>query len=140
MININFSLVAIAFIYVLILYAFMNHFFFKPITQILHKRRSLIQGRIEEAQQRMTEVEQKAAEYEQVLRQARNEAYRHQEQQRERVLAERADLLVKAKAEADAVVKEGRARLTAEAEAAKSRLGGEVETMARQLTASVLRD
>lgn len=139
MINLNFSLV-VAFIYVLVLYAFMNQVFFKPITRILRDRRALIQGRLEEAQQRLAQVESKAAEYDQALKSARLEAYRHQEQQREQVLAEKSELLAKAKVEADAVVKKGRVRLAAEADAARTRLEGDVDTMAKGLIAAVLKD
>jgi F-type H+-transporting ATPase subunit b len=139
MINLNFSLV-IAFLYVLILYGFMNHFFFKPITRILRERRALIQGRLEESQQRITQVEHKAAEYEQALRAAKADAYRQQELQRENVMAEKADILAKAKAEAEQVVKEGRVRIAAEAEAARKRLEADLDTMAKELTATVLRD
>jgi F-type H+-transporting ATPase subunit b len=139
MINLNFSLV-VAIVYVLILYAFMNRFFFQPILKILHERRALIQGRLEEARQRMNEVEEKASEYEQALQNARSEAYRQQEQQRERVLAEKADLIGKAKAEADQAVRDGRARLASEAEAARNRLQADVDSMARRLSATILRD
>jgi F-type H+-transporting ATPase subunit b len=139
MINLNFSLL-VAIVYVLVLYAFMNRFFFKPILHILHERRRLIQGRLEESEKRMAQVEQKAAEYEHALRDARTEAYRQQEQQRERVLAEKAEIIAKAKSEADASIKEGRARLAAEAEAARKRLEADVDAMAKRLTDTVLRD
>jgi F-type H+-transporting ATPase subunit b len=127
-------------LYVIILYLFLTHFFFRPIATILQRRHEFIEGRLEESRKRLEIVEQKTAEYEQALRTARAEAYRYQERERERTLGEKAQLVAKTKAEAGTAVHEGRARLEAEAEAAKDRLAAEVDTLAKQLTTAILRD
>jgi F-type H+-transporting ATPase subunit b len=139
MLNVDFSML-ITVLYVIILYLFLSRFFFRPIVEILHKRRDLIEGRIEEARRRLEIVDQRTSEYERAMRNARSEAYHHQEIQRERALAEKAELVAKAKAEAEKAVQEGRARLTAEAEAARTKMTGEVGTLARRLAATILRD
>ena len=139
MINLDFS-VLVTIVYILILYAFMNHFFFKPIMDVIHKRRELIEGRQELAQQRIAQVDQKANEYEQALKAARSEAYRTQEMLREKTLAERADLVGKAKSEAEKTVHDARTRLAAQAATAEKQLEGQVEVLARDLSTSLLRD
>src|SRR5712692_5053428 len=113
MLNVDLSML-VTVLYVIILYLFLSRFFFGPIVQILHKRRELTEGRLEESRKRLETVEKRTSEYEQALRDARSDAYRQQEMQRERALAEKAGLVSKAKSEAGRAVQEGRARLEAE--------------------------
>jgi F-type H+-transporting ATPase subunit b len=127
-------------VYVIILYLFLSRFFFNPLTEILRKRRALIEGRLEDSRKRLDIVEQKTSEYEQALRNAKSEAYHRQEIQRERTLAERADLIAKAKNEAEKAIEEGRASLAAQAESARKKIENEVDTLAKQLTTAILRD
>src|SRR5215813_816709 len=107
MIDINFSL-AVTILYLIALYIFMNRLFFSPVSKILHKRRELIEGRLESAQKRIADVDQKTAEYDQAMRTARTEMYRSQESRRESALSERAELIAKAKVEAEKLLKEAR--------------------------------
>ena len=139
MLNVDLTML-VTVLYVIILYVFLSRSFFNPIVGILHKRRELIEGRVEESRKRLETVEQRTSEYEQAMRNARSEAYRQQEMQRERSLAEKSELVAKAKIEAEKVVREGRARLTAEAEAAQKKMAGEVDTLAKKLTTAILRD
>jgi F-type H+-transporting ATPase subunit b len=106
----------------------------------MHQRRELIDGRLDQAHQRMAQAEQKAAEYENALKNARSEVYKIQETNRERALGEKADLVTQAKAEADKAVQEGRQRIAAEASSARQNLLGEVDNLARNLKTSILRN
>jgi F-type H+-transporting ATPase subunit b len=139
MLNVDLSML-VTVLYVIILYLFLSRFFFGPIAEILHKRRDLIEGRLEESRKRLEIVEQRTSEYEQTIRTARSEAYRHQEMQREYTLTEKAGLVARAKTEAEKAIQEGRARLAAEAEAARQKMASEVDTLAKQLTTAILRD
>ena len=139
MINVDLSFL-VTVVYVIILYIFLSRVFFGPMTGILHKRRALIEGRLEEARNRMEQVEQRTAEYEQALRTSRAEAYRLQEKERERTLVEKAELITKAKSEADKTLQEGRALLTAEAQAARKKMEAEIDALANKLTTAILRD
>jgi F-type H+-transporting ATPase subunit b len=139
MLNVDYSML-VTVLYVIILYLFLSRFFFRPVTEILNKRRGLIEGRLEESRKRLEIVEKRTAEYELAMRTARTEAYEQQEIQRDKALTEKAELVAKAKAEAEAAVQEGRARLRAEAEAARQKLAGEVDSLAKKLTTAILRD
>ena len=140
MINLDPFSILITVLYVSILYLFMGRFFFSPILRILHDRRALIAGRLEEAQQRMIRVDEKAAEYEQAIRAARAEGYRRQEASRESALASRAALIVSAKTDAEKVVTVAREKLEKQAEAARTMLASEADKLADQLTATLLKD
>ena len=139
MLNIDLSML-VTVLYVIILYVFLSRFFFNPMVGILHKRRELIEGRLEESRKRLEIVEQRTSEYEQGMRNARSEAYRLQELERERALTDKSDLVLKAKMEAERAVQEGRARLAAEADAARKKMAGDVDTLAKKLTTAILRD
>jgi F-type H+-transporting ATPase subunit b len=139
MIKLDYTLFVTIF-YVVVLYVFMTHFFFKPIVRVLHERRRLIEGRIQAAQLSVAEADRKAGEYENALKAARAETFRRQESQREQVLAERTELLGRTKTETDKTVQEARGRLMSEAEAATKTLDTQVDSMARDLTTALLQD
>jgi F-type H+-transporting ATPase subunit b len=139
MIKLDYTLFVTIF-YVVVLYVFMTHFFFKPIVRVLHERRRLIEGRIQAAQLSVAEADRKAGEYENALKAARTETFRRQESQREQVLAERTELLGRTKTETDKTVQEARVRLMSEAEAATKTLDTQVDNMARELTTALLQD
>jgi F-type H+-transporting ATPase subunit b len=139
MINLDYTLFVTIF-YVVVLYVFMTHFFFKPIVRVLHERRRLIEGRIQAAQQSVAEADRKAGEYENALKAARAETFRRQELQREQALAEKTQLLSRTKVETDKSVQEARVRLLSEAETASTRLNSQVDNLARELTTALLQD
>jgi F-type H+-transporting ATPase subunit b len=137
MINLDLSLV-VTILYIAILYLFMKRVFFQPITRILEARRRLIAGRMEEAQKHIQEVESRTAEYEQTLRAVRAEIYKQQETQHEQALAQKVELVAKAKGEAERVVQEGRTRLAAQSQAARKALELEVDALAKELSSNIL--
>jgi len=139
MINLDYSLFVTIF-YVVVLYAFMSRFFFKPIVRILHERRELIEGRLGAAQQSVVEADKKAGEYELALKSARTETFRRQEGQREQALSERTELLSRAKTDADKTVHDAHTQLLAEAESARRKLDSEVTGLAKELTSALLQD
>lgn len=139
MIKLDYTLF-VTILYVVVLYVFMTHFFFKPIVKVLHERRRLIEGRIQAAQQSVAEADRKAGDYENALKAARAETFRRQELQREKALAERTELLSRTKTETEKTVQEARVRLLSEADAASKKLDTEVDSLARQLTTTLLQD
>jgi F0F1-type ATP synthase membrane subunit b/b' len=139
MINLDYTLF-VTILYVVVLYVFMTHFFFKPIAHVLHERRRLIEGRLQASQQSVADADRKAGEYENALKAARAETFRHQETQREQTLAERTELLGRTKIETDKTVQEARVRLLSEAEAASKKLDTQVDGLARELTTALLQD
>ena len=139
MLNVDLSML-VTVLYVIILYLFLSRFFFSPVTQILTKRRQLIEGRLEESRKRIEVVEKRTEEYEQAMRTARSDAYRQQETDRDKALSEKAELLAKAKREAETAVQEGRSRLVSEAEAARKKISGDLDSLAKKLTTAILRD
>jgi F-type H+-transporting ATPase subunit b len=139
MLNVDLSML-VTVLYVIILYLFLSRFFFGPVVQILNNRRQLIEGRLEESRKRIEVVEKRTEEYEQAMRTARADAYRQQEIERDKALSEKAELVAKAKREAETAVQAGRARLRSEADAARAKISGDLDALARKLTTTILRD
>jgi len=139
MINIDASLV-VTILYVILLYIFLSKFFFGPLTNILEKRHGLIEGQLESARQRMEVVERRTFEYEEAIRTTRSNAYRKQEQDRERAVAEKAQLIAEAKLQTEKAAEEGRVKLIAQAENSRRNLESEVDTLAKKLSTSILSD
>jgi len=139
MLNVDLSML-VTVLYVIVLYLFLSRFFFRPVVQILHKRRQLIEGRLEESRKRIEVVEKRTDEYEQAMRSARADAYRQQEAERDKALSEKAELVAKAKREAETAVQEGRARLRSEADAARAKISGDLDALAKRLSTAILRD
>lgn len=139
MLNVDLSML-VTVLYVIILYLFLSRFFFGPLVKILNTRRALIEGRFEESRKRLEIVEKRTAEYENAMRAARTDAYRQQETRRDGALGEKADLVARARKEAETAVQEGRARLMAEAETARKNIAAEVDALAKKLTTAILRD
>jgi F-type H+-transporting ATPase subunit b len=139
MIKLDYSLFVTIF-YVVVLYAFLSNFLFKPILHVLQERRRLIEGRLQAAQQSVADADKKSLEYENALKAARSETFRSQEVLREKALAERAELLTLTKLETDKTVQEARIRLNAEADSASSKLDTQVDSLAKELTSALLQD
>ena len=141
MIDLDFYLsIPVTIIYVGILYWFLSKFFFGPVTRIMAERREAIEGSLEAAARRIAEVETKTAEYETVVREARSEAYKHQETIRDGAVEERARLLADARSEADAIIAEARSRLGRETTETRRRLEDEIDALALSLSDTLLQD
>ena len=139
MINIDASLV-VTILYVILLYIFLSKFFFGPLTDILKKRHGLIEGQLDTARQRMETVERRTFEYEEAIRTARANAYRKQEQYRERAMADKAQLIAEAKLQTGTAAEEGRVKLIAQAQDSRRKLESEIDTLAKKLSTSILSD
>jgi hypothetical protein len=81
----------------------------------------------------------KAAEYEGAMRAARAEVYQAQEQLHKQLQEREAADLAAARARADAVVKEAKASLAADAEAARATLDRDSDALAGLIAESILR-
>ena len=74
---------------ILVMVYVLNATLFKPINRILAAREKRTRGRLSEAEEILRSVNEKLAEYERSLRQARGEAYSFSEQERARAMQER---------------------------------------------------
>lgn len=126
------------FLLVILLHFYLKAVFFKPLERVLAERRAATQGAREAAEQSLTRAEQRAQEYENALRAARNEVYKEQEEQRRKWRDEQAAQVLEARKQADATVAQSRQQLDAETQQAKASLEADSRTLADEITRHIL--
>jgi F-type H+-transporting ATPase subunit b len=127
------------FFLVIFLYFFLKATLFKPLQEVLGRRREATDGARKRAQQALDRAETKVAEYESALRNARGEIYAEQDQQRKAWREEQAALVAAAREKAMARIKEGRMQVAADASRAQGELKSQAEALSDQIVAQVLK-
>lgn len=122
-----------------IVFAAYNLLVHKPLVRTLAERRARTQGAIEKAQQDIAAADQKTAEYEGRLRDARLAVYKDQEARRKQWTEHRDSLVRQARADADSRIKAARASIESDVEAAKADIQRSSESLAQEVINSVLK-
>ena len=125
-------------ILLLLLHLYLKWAFYKPLDRVLRKRWEATEGARKAADESLAKAEQKATEYEEAIRNARADLFKEQEQTRRRLQQEQQVALDEARAGIEAKVKAEKATLSAEAEAARTALANESESLAEDIARSLL--
>lgn len=126
------------FFLVILLHWFLKKVLFQPMEQVLDERRKKTQGAVEASEATLARVNEKMAEYETALGNARAEIFHEQEEARKKLAAQQVALVEAARAEQAgrvAVVKRG---LAEEVQQAKATLAAEADRLAEQIAGAVL--
>lgn len=116
----------------------LNALLFKPIQEVLEERERLTTGAGTEARAMTADVEQKIAEYEETIREARAAGYRAIEERRGSASADRQARIDEARAEAMAKVAAARDRVVADGQAARASLEAAAGDAAAVIASGVL--
>ena len=127
------------FILVILLHFFLKYSFFRPLERVLKSRYDASEGARKRAEETIAAAEAKAAEYESAMLQARAEIYQEQEKLHAQLEQERKAEVDAARASADQSIRQARAQLAADVEAAKNDLARETDLLASQIAEVVLR-
>jgi F-type H+-transporting ATPase subunit b len=125
----------IIFLFLWVCYRIIVH---KPLTRVLAERESKTTGAVKKAQVDIAAAEQKTAEYEQRIREARLSVYKAQESRRQQVLEARAKAVAEARESAHRMVQGARADLEKEAAAARAKLQAEGSSLAAEILRIIL--
>ena len=109
------------------------------LQQVLAERHTLTEGAIQKAQAEIASAEERTAEYERKVREARADIYKTQEAYRGRVIEQRNLAIAHARKQADEMVKAAKASTEQEVAAAKGTLQKQADTLADQIIESILR-
>ncbi|HET9183771.1 MAG TPA: ATP synthase F0 subunit B [Candidatus Angelobacter sp.] len=109
------------------------------LQKVLAERHARTEGAMEQARQAIASAEQRTAEYEQKLRNARTQIYAAQESYRKRMMDRRAQMLAETRRQSDEMVKKARAAVEQEMVTVKAGLQSQVEALADQIIQSILR-
>jgi F-type H+-transporting ATPase subunit b len=123
----------------IVVHFYLKWMFFRPMREVLEKRRAATEGAKESAAKMLQQAEAKAADLDARLRQARSEIYQEQEEMRRRWIGDQVQRLDEARRQSRELIHQAKLELDAEAEAAKRTLtataGGLAEEIARTLLA-----
>ena len=126
----------IFFLILFVAYRFLVH---NPLEHVLEERHRRTEGAVEQARADIANAENKTAEYEQRLREARMAVFKAQERRRQEALKARLSLVNQARERGRAKVEEAKAGLEADKAQAKVSLQSEAERLAREIVRVILR-
>jgi F-type H+-transporting ATPase subunit b len=115
--------------FVLVLTAVLNRLLFKPLQRVIGAREDAIRSARELAERSAAEARAATAEFDQKTSTARAEIYRQMDAMRKTALGERAEILARTRAEAEAAVARASATLKADAEEVRRRLAADAEAL-----------
>lgn len=122
----------------LLLHAALRRVLYRPLQEALRERKELTEGRFEVAREQIALAEEKLAEYEHRLREARAEMFTIVEDRRRAALAARTQLMAEARARADAARREAEIRLAEDLATARKQLEGEAAGLVEPILTAVL--
>lgn len=126
---------AVAFV---ILYVVLAKFAFPRLNETLDERRASIQGRLEDAEERLAEADRIKQRYEEQLADAKSEANRIIEEAKSTAESLRRDIVAKAEAEAQTIVSRAQQEVAAERDRALQQLRQEVGTLSVELASRIV--
>ena len=127
------------FLLVVLLHFYLKYIYFKPLEKVLDQRYQVTEGARKLAEESMKRAAAKASDYEAAMRAARAEIYQAQEQLHKQLQEREAADLAVARERAEAMIKQAKAQLAEDVEAAKTSLAGESDLLAAQIAESLLR-
>jgi F-type H+-transporting ATPase subunit b len=116
----------------------LNKILFQPISRVLSERDRLTGGSSTEAKAILNTIDHKLTSYEEGIRDARSEGYRHVEKRRKDALAERQERIEAARENAAMKIAAARSDLAADAEAARGGLEADAREIAAQISSALL--
>ena len=114
---------------VLVLTLVVDRLLLRPVLRVMKAREDAIRSAQELAQRSANEARAAAAEFEQKTTAARADIYKQMDEMRRAALSERAEIMARTRAEADAEVAAASNRLKAETEDARRRLESDAEAL-----------
>ncbi|HZT40500.1 MAG TPA: ATP synthase F0 subunit B [Bryobacteraceae bacterium] len=123
---------------ILILHFYFKRVLFRPLERALAERDEATVGARRAAEESLRRAEQKAAEYEEAIRAARADAYREQDQIRRQLAAEQESRIQAIRKSLDDMVREAKARIEQEAEAARQTVMASAASLAEEIADTVL--
>jgi F-type H+-transporting ATPase subunit b len=117
----------------------LNQLLFKPLLRVQAERENRSSGLIAQSRKELENQQDLFGRYEESIKAARAEGYRHLEERRGEALKKRAEALEAARKSGVKLTQESRGAVQAEVQAAKKQMDSEARELARGIAASILR-
>ncbi len=125
-------------IFIAILVSVLNRLLFQPVGDVLKRRDEQTKGALMQARERTALAGTKAEQYEAAWQKARQEIYGLRETDRRTALAARDEAIRQARERAEALVKDARASLAEQGEAAQRELAPASQSLAEEIARTIL--
>ena len=125
-------------ILVLILHFYLKAMLFKPLAKLLAERDALTKGAREKAEASLKIADEKAAQYEKSLRDARSELYKEQEAARKQWIDDQNAQAAQAKLRGEALLAAAREQILKDTGEARQTLTAQSSELADQIANSIL--
>jgi F-type H+-transporting ATPase subunit b len=122
----------------LVVHLYLKRMFFRPMADVLAKRRAATDGQRESAEGMRAKAAEQTKSIEAQLRQAREAIYQEQEEARRRWTGDQGTQLEEARQQARGLIHQSKRQLDTEAAAAKSQLAGTADGLADQIANALL--
>jgi F-type H+-transporting ATPase subunit b len=122
----------------IIVHFYLKWMFFRPVREMLEKRREVTEGARESAAVALKQANEKAGALEAALRKARDEIYQEQEETRRRWIVEQASRLDEARHQSREVIHQAKQELEVEAATARRTLAATADGLAEEIVGSLL--
>ena len=123
---------------IIFLHFYLKMVFFRPLAKVLAERDEATLGARRKAEESLAKAEEKARQFEETLRLARNEIYQEQEDQRKRWKADQEAVIAQAATDAKAQVHVAKESLAAEVASARQSLQADSQRLADQIANSII--
>jgi F-type H+-transporting ATPase subunit b len=124
---------------ILLMIYVLNRTFFRPINRVIESREKNKGGHSGEALEILREVQEKQAQYESALLQARSEGYDLIEKERAKALKKKEQKISEAKEAAEVFYREKIDDLEKQTDAARQVIAAEAEKMAEKISSNILK-
>lgn len=122
----------------LVVHLYLKYVFFRPMANVLAQRRAATEGQRESAEALRAKADEQAKSIEAQLHQAREAIYQEQEEARRQWTTEQGAQLDDARQKSRELIHQAKQQLDTEAAAAKTKLGTYADTLADQITKTLL--
>jgi len=122
----------------LIVHFYLKFMFFRPMREVLEKRREATEGARESAAAMLKKADEKAAALEAALRDARAGIYQENEETRRRWIGEQTSRLDEARHQSRELIHQAKLELESDAAAAKKSLAATADSLAEDITRNLL--
>jgi F-type H+-transporting ATPase subunit b len=122
----------------LIVHLYLKFMFFRPVQEVLEKRREATEGARESAAAMLKSAAEKAASLETALRNARAEIYQENDEMRRRWIGEQSSRLEEARRQSRDMIHRASRQLETETTDAKKTLAAAADSLAEDITRSLL--
>jgi F-type H+-transporting ATPase subunit b len=124
---------------ILLMIWILNRTFFRPINKVLESRQKNSGGRNSEAQEILNQVEQKNAQFNAALLEARNAGYELIEKQRSKAVAKRTKKIDSVKAEVATLVSTEKEVIAEQTAKARQEINTEAKKLAEKISTNLLK-